>query len=126
MKRIDYSFARLRSFGAQEITADTASEAKIAKKFAFKKYGLFDATDLANRINTFKCLGYKDPFPNESKFESDWRPPASSDDLVYDHSRLKNDTIPPFLIYLPRKELMFKLMRACISVKHEHQLWFNN
>ena len=125
-KRIEYSFVRLRAVGTQDVTAETASQAKIAKKFAFKKYGLFEANDLPDRINTFASLGFKDPFPNDSKFESDWKPPVSYDDLVYDRSRLKNATFPPFLIYLPRKELMFKLMRACIGVNHERELWFNN
>jgi hypothetical protein len=72
MKRIDYSFGRPRAAGTQDVTAETARQAKLAKKFALKKYGLLDANDLPDRINTFASLGFKDPFPNESKFESDW------------------------------------------------------
>jgi len=31
----------------------------------------------------------------------------------------------PRLIYMPRKELIFKMMRACIGVEDETELWFN-
>jgi len=32
----------------------------------------------------------------------------------------------PRLIYMPRKEILIKLMRACIQVKTEKELWFGN
>jgi hypothetical protein len=120
MKRIDFSFIRLRYYNAQKITEETASIGKIGKKFPVKKYGIFDEKDVQNKINTFSCLGFKDPFPNESKFVSEWYPPISSYDYVYDVSKMKNDEQPPSLIFLPRKELMFKLIRACLGVENDN------
>jgi hypothetical protein len=29
------------------------------------------------------------------------------------------------MIYIPRKEIMWKLMKACIGVSDEKELWFN-
>ena len=31
----------------------------------------------------------------------------------------------PHCIYIPCKEIMLKIMRACINVKESHQLWIN-
>ena len=42
---------------------------------------------------------------------------------MYKDSRLKKD-FAPFVIYVPKRCLMFKMMRACIGVKNEKDLWF--
>ena len=31
----------------------------------------------------------------------------------------------PDFIYIPSSEMMFKMMKACISVYSEDELWFN-
>ena len=44
--------------------------------------------------------------------------------MVYDISRIgtKNS---PFVVYVPRPEMMFKIMRACINVSDPGELWIN-
>ena len=44
---------------------------------------------------------------------------------VYPKSRLKNALMSPRLIFLPRKELVVKMMRASICCEDETELWFN-
>ena len=46
------------------------------------------------------------------------------EDLVYPESRI-SFPISPGLVFYPRKEVMLKLMRACIGVEEEEELWFN-
>ena len=46
-------------------------------------------------------------------------------DLVYKRDRYLKD-VRPFFVYIPSKILMLKLMRACVEVNLEEELWFNN
>ena len=32
----------------------------------------------------------------------------------------------PFVIYVPNNTMMLKIMRACIGIQNEKDLWFNN
>jgi hypothetical protein len=50
--------------------------------------------------------------------------PNSIDDWVYPESRLVKG-LSPYAIYIPNKEIMLKMMRACIQVKSPEDLWFN-
>ena len=43
-----------------------------------------------------------------------------NDDLVYDPSRM---TKAPWTVYIPRPEMMLKIMRACIDVGPGDILW---
>ena len=43
---------------------------------------------------------------------------------VYAQSRY-NKEYSPFQIYIPKTDLMFKMMRACVGVKQPRDLWFN-
>lgn len=43
-------------------------------------------------------------------------------DLLYPENRYIEDQVP-LHIYIPRKEIMFKLMRACIDVEKPEDLW---
>ena len=52
------------------------------------------------------------------------RVPTMPDELAYHESRY----IPgfsPYVTYVPSKEVMFKLMRACIGVTDAEDLWIN-
>lgn len=46
--------------------------------------------------------------------------------LVYPEGKIQNPSESPSTLYFPRKEIMLKMMRACIGVKSPQELWFNN
>ena len=50
--------------------------------------------------------------------------PTKVDDWVYPESRYV-EGLSPFVIYIPKKEIMLKMMRACIEVKKPEDLWIN-
>lgn len=50
--------------------------------------------------------------------------PADKDDYAYAESRLIKGFIPT-VVYVPTKEMMFKMMRACIGVTKVQDLWIN-
>ena len=64
-----------------------------------------------------------DPFPLEQDGYN-FVPPKGIDDLAYCKSRYQEENSPKS-IYIPSPEMMFKMMRACISVDKEGDLWFN-
>jgi len=48
--------------------------------------------------------------------------PNKIEDRVYPNSRyVKGNS--PYCIYIPCKEVMLKLMRACVQVKDPEELW---
>ena len=51
--------------------------------------------------------------------------PQTPDDLVYPAARMCHEDSSPLTLYLPTKHMLFKLMRACISVGKAEELWFN-
>ena len=63
-----------------------------------------------------------DPFPKEP-METEFAVPTTEEDLVYRADRYVEGQ-SPFVIYFPSRLLLFKLMRACIGVEHEKDLWF--
>ena len=81
-------------------------------------------------VNTFWSIGISDPFPDEStileqenqlfgtqKFELE--------KYVYPTFRyIKGQS--PMQIYMPSKQILLKLVRACIGCSNESELWFNN
>jgi len=72
--------------------------------------------NLDYHVNSFEQLGWSDPYTEELCLASDWKIPKELTSLAYSKCRLKCDCIPQ-MIYVPRKDIMFKLMRACIKVK---------
>ena len=48
----------------------------------------------------------------------------SPNDLIYPDCRYIEGNSPK-TIYIPRPEIMFKIMRACIDVFRVKDLWFN-
>ena len=77
-------------------------------------------------IDNFDEIGVTDPFPNEKKDEQREmiKKPQSFQDFVYPMSRM-DEYSSPRVIYLPSKDVMLKLMRACIGVRFVDELWFN-
>jgi len=86
---------------------------------------MVDMRDVHFKINSFKQINFPDPFPKENKFKSKCGPPVTIDDEVYDALCFR-ESLAPFCYYVPRKEMMFKMMRACINVESPDQLWINN
>lgn len=93
-------------------------------------------------INTFDAVAIQDPFSHEvapKQMTGEDTPknmhdiggngkscaiPKKIDDLVYAKTRYIPN-FAPFCIYIPKTELMFKMMRACIGIKDPKDLWFN-
>ena len=83
-------------------------------------------------INSFTQIGLEDPFPDDDKFIKgsldDVDPkvyfmPQVPTDLVYQKQRFTATS--PTCVYIPRKEIMLKLMRAAIEASDVDELWFN-
>ena len=80
-------------------------------------------------INSFQTIGWPDPFPDDCKsvkgsIEDGYNLniPSEAMDLVYEENRYNRDYSPNF-IYIPKKEVMLKIMRACIGVKNPNSFW---
>ena len=112
------------------ITEKTKSESVISKDF-LKVYGLIECHYKDYQINSFRSIGWADPYPNDDQFITgslddgyNLRCPESPDDLVYQEQRyIKGNS--PICQYIPRKEIMLKIMRACVGIKTPQDLWFN-
>ena len=84
-------------------------------------------------VNSFCQIGISDPFPDDDQFIEGslddvdpevYQMPSTPSELVYDNSRYLKG-LGPYCVYIPRKELMLKIMRACISVTDECDLWLS-
>ena len=84
-------------------------------------------------INSFMQIGLEDPWPEDEKIITGslddidpkvYKIPTKVEDDVYAAYRYINGSSPT-VVYIPRKEIMLKLMRACIDVKNPKDLWFN-
>ena len=71
-----------------------------------------------------------DPFPEEVyAFRAnvagiDAAPRLYSDE-VYEEYKLNREDCSPMCLFIPRQEIMLKLIRACIGAKTDWDLWFN-
>ena len=75
-------------------------------------------------IMSFNQIGWCDPFVyDEVISKNSWQEPVEYDDLVCNPKLLVKDRTPRMLS-IPSKELMFKMMRACIGIEAEEELWF--
>ena len=73
-------------------------------------------------LNSLKTIGWSDPFPKDSRNVDGSFPDAKYGkvavdeyDLIYPEGRYIEDQVP-FHLYIPKREIMFKLMRACIDI----------
>jgi len=73
-------------------------------------------------INNFQSIGVDDPFPKEERASNNIKPPCYVDELVYAESRFTKGS-SPVCVYIPNKDIMFKIMRACIKVETPADLW---
>ena len=132
--RMEYTFQRnlenMNDSSKLKITAKTSQNSKLPKDFYFTYFAsLFlnkeEIVDCSYNITSFEQLGWKDPYPKENRIQNKWKMPQKIDDLVYKRQRFANNFIPQ-VVYVPRKDIMFKLMRACIEVKTKEEFWFYN
>ena len=113
----------------QKISQETKENSEIANNF-LKKYNLIVSNLGDFNINRFFSVGISDPFPDDDlniigsrdDGEDFLAVPEKVEDFVYPDSRyVEGDS--PNCIYIPNKEIMFKMMRACITVKDPFALW---
>lgn len=107
-----------------------------------KKYKLTDRRKKQFLINSFSQIGWTDPFEEEGDLGdlavlSDTgsaenspqteciRFPTDADQDVYPQSYYRPGQSPS-CVYIPSREIMFKMMRACIGIQEEDDLWINN
>ena len=68
-------------------------------------------------VNDWEDIGISDPFPNEDTFtKSTWDYPENATTYIYSDKKLIKEYIPN-CCYIPNKQMMFKLMRACLGVR---------
>ena len=113
----------------QTINEETLENSKIAENFLVK-YKFIDEYK-PFFINSFKSIGLSDPFPHDDEIITgslddgeSLKMPEKVSDLVYPESRLVPE-YSPFAIYIPKKEIMLKLMRSTVMVKKKELLWIN-
>ena len=64
-----------------------------------------------------------DPFPlQDNPYTIVGRLPTFHDDLVYPVSRFEEGN-SPHTLYLPNRDMMFKIMRACVKITDPKDLW---
>ena len=61
-------------------------------------------------------------FDSDSNF--DFKIPEKVTDMVYSESRMKHPECSPMCVYIPNRQIMFKLIRACTGVRTVGELWF--
>ena len=113
----------------KKISKLTKKHSKISNDFLIK-YKIVDKKEQFKPylMNGFKVIGWCDPFPDDDKFIK-----GSVDDEVFliaktvDHKVYPDQRYfegnSPMPIYIPKKEIMLKIMRACICVKKVNDLW---
>ena len=88
-----------------------------------KAYGLGDQPAELYLINDWVEIGIMDPFPNErSEDQAVMSSPEKVSQDVYHTSRYV-ESQSPNVNFIPRQEIMWKLMRSCIGVKDPDDLW---
>ena len=126
--------ARIKIFKANakpcgKVSAKTIMMNNVHSEFLVK-FKLHDAFPLKNfHINCLRQVGIEDPFPDDhTKFQKslnchdmNTNQDLTIDDLVYPFASYAEES--PACIWIPRIELMFKLMRACLGVTDEKDLW---
>ena len=114
-----------------KISLETKMNSIIEKNFLTKeRYGIVDKRLANYLINRFWTVGFSDPYPDDDKIligsvddvPPDFRTPCKVQDRVYPDSRYTPGN-SPYCVYMPCKEVMLKMMRACIEVKDPAKLW---
>lgn len=112
---------------------ETLEEGKISFDFEKRYNTTIDSKDHIDKrtwnIHSFWSLGMADPFPDESTMidtDNQYVGPDkfSMKKLVYPKSRFTKEHTP-MIIYVPSREMMIKIMRACMGCQNVNDLWFN-
>jgi hypothetical protein len=75
-------------------------------------------------INSFKSIGWPDPFPDDySSIEGGYLKDRFK--FVYQDHRYTPDH-SPFMIYIPSRHVMVKLMRSCLGIQSLDEFWIYN
>jgi len=123
--RVEYTFTR-RKLPESIPTEQTRLASAPPSSDYLTRYGLTDeGGDRQFIINSFHQLGWPDPYPKENSYKSSAKQPVDGDDLVYDPVRFREGA-PPYVVYIPRAEMLFKMMRACVEVKDASELWVSS
>lgn len=131
----------------QKVKEEHVEEQELPYPEFKKRYKMVDRRKLVFLINDFAQIGWCDPFPLEaveveaqasvataegeeeivpsSLKAGGVRVPYSPLDRVYPETRMI-DGFSPTVIYIPSREIMFKMMRACIGVTDPKDLWIFN
>jgi hypothetical protein len=114
----------LKKIEKKEKKAKTRDVRQLPPYF-YDMYKIFDDQEHTDCITSFSQIGMLDPFPQEAYLEgtksygkSYFQAPLYVNDFVYSEHKYIQDS-SPFILYKPRKDLLFKMMRACINVKTE-------
>lgn len=99
------------------------------------RYNIIDKEKKGFLVNSWPTIGWVDPFPEDARKENKDQPRSKrqaasvrllrgASDLAYPESRYLK-SYSPYAIYLPSKENMLKMMRACLMCKDSTELWIN-
>lgn len=99
-----------------------------------EKYGFaYSEEEMAKmnffNVNAFWHIGISDPYPDESTIVEAQNQLLGDEEftlekLVYPKQRYAKGVIP-MQIYIPSKQVMLKIIRACIGCDEVGDLWFN-
>ena len=77
-------------------------------------------------IHEWFDIGMTDPLPQEASHgQNTFCEFETQNQFVYPPERLKNEPGPPRCIYLPSRELLWKMMRSAIDITDADDLWFS-
>lgn len=103
-----------------QVTPQTAAEAKIN----FRLEQLMEVTTIQPQewlVNSFWSIGWPDPFPDEhSAVDQEFL--RDREELVYPASRIVTE-YSPLVIFIPNRVVLVKMMRACLGVSEQSELW---
>ena len=113
----------------QRPNEETLKNSKISSKFLDKasRFVLKEEkqTDKTFLINRFFDIGWADPFAADNDGLVKDQLLTDPEDLVYENCRYVQ-RYSPYVIYVPKKEVMLKIMRACIGCKQPKDLWIHS
>ena len=121
MARIELLYDQMKQ--NQKPTTLTYYNTQLSFNFR-KNYPMFFGPAPPSAIHSFEQVGICDPYKQELGSGKVLRPKVA-DDLVYPKERYHRPRQSPRCIYFPTRQLMLKIMRACVDVKTESDLWYN-
>jgi hypothetical protein len=113
-----------------KVTEKTALLAKLSPADD-EKYGYVSTFSNKQKYAnlTFWSIGMADPFPDETTTadpncnmlgDQEFTP----ENLIYPEYKYSKE-MSPLCVYIPSKQLLLKILRACMGVEEVKELWFN-